>query len=340
VRVVEEGTGSATVRLYDYEPPPDHLCEDVARGLASEPRKLPPKYFYDERGARLFERITELDAYYPTRTEIAILREHGERIGEKLGSGIRLVEFGSGSGEKTWLLLRRLREPSAYVPVDISRAQLVEFALSVAEAFPGIEVAPVCADYTRPFQLPAPEAPSSGCVAFFPGSTLGNFEPAEAESFLRLIRGIVGPDGRLLIGIDLLKDPSLIERAYNDPEGVTAEFNLNLLERINRECGADFDVSAFRHHAFFDAEANRVEMRLVSLREQTVDLPAPAPDEADLRVRFGAGDWITTEYSHKYDRESFAALAERAGWVISDGWTDDRDWFAVFLLEGADGAGR
>ena len=330
--IVPQGAGAGSVTLYDFEPTPDRICQDVVRGLSRSPMTLPPKYFYDDHGARLFERITELDAYYPTRTEIAILRRFGPEISARIGPQVRLVEFGSGSGDKTWLILRSLDSPVAYVPVDISCAQLVAFARDVAGAFPDLEVDAVCADYTAEYALPNDGSAAQRSVAFFPGSTIGNFEVDEARAFLARVRRLVGEGGGLLLGVDLLKDPAVIEAAYNDPEGVTAEFNLNLLVRINRECGADFPVDAFRHHAFFDHAASRVEMRLVSEGDTEVQIPGDETSAPHV-IPFAAGDYITTEFSHKYDPETFAALAAPAGWTITECWTDDREWFAVLLLE-------
>jgi L-histidine Nalpha-methyltransferase len=332
LKVVHQRRATAAVTLYDFEPTPDRICEDVVRGLTSRPRKLQPKYFYDERGARLFERITSLVEYYPTRTEIAILRQYGPEIAEHVGARARLVEFGSGSGDKTWILLDHLVSPAAYIPVDISRTQLVDFALRVADAYPDLHVVPICADYTGDYRLPPPEKDASRCVAFFPGSTIGNFEPPEAHRFLRRVRSLVGPEGGLLLGIDLAKDPAIIERAYNDAEGVTAEFNLNLLRRINRECGADFDLDAFRHHATFDVVQKRIEMQLVSTGDQIVHL-RPDPDSDSIQeLSFTTGEPIVTEYSHKYDLPRFTSTAEAAGWNVGAVWTDSDEWFALVLL--------
>lgn len=332
MRVVPSKRERAGFVLYDFEPTPDRICEDVTRGLTATPKRLPSKYFYDEVGAHLFERITELDAYYPTRTEISILERYGAEIARAVGEDAAIVEFGSGSGEKTWILLRHLESPVAYVPVDISRAQLVEFAGRVAGEMPELKVMPVCADYTVSFELPELPAEATRSVGFFPGSTIGNFEPAEAATFLRGVRKLLGDDGGLLLGIDLRKDPAIIELAYNDPEGVTAEFNLNLLARINRECGADFDPKAFEHLAFFDGAASRIETRIVSRAAQTVRV-CPDPEETEpVEVRFEEGEFIITEYSHKYDLENFGRLAESTGWRIDRVWTDERDWFAVVLL--------
>jgi dimethylhistidine N-methyltransferase len=317
--------------LHDHHPSAGDLCGEVRDGLTGTVRKLSPKWFYDERGAELFERITDLDAYYPTRVECSILQRSAAEIAREVGRHALIVEFGSGSGEKTQLLLRHLEDPAAYVPIDISRSQLVSFALDTARRFPELEVLPVCADYSEAVPLPSPSTPVDRVVAFFPGSSIGNFEPRDAQAFLARAASLSGDDGGLLIGVDLQKDTEVLERAYNDPEGVTAAFNLNLLRRINRECGADFDIDAFRHHAFFDARHSRIEMRLVSTTPQTVHLPAHG-DGPPEEIRFGEGDFITTEYSHKYDPTAFRRLAEEAGWRIERTWTDADRWFAVFLL--------
>lgn len=332
MRVIPTKRERSEFVLYDLEPAPDRLCEDVARGLRSLPGRLPSKYFYDDRGAGLFQQITELDAYYPTRTEIAILERNMVEIAAAIGPDAAVVEFGSGSGDKTWVLLRHLDSPVAYVPVDISRAQLVEFAGRVADELPDLLVMPVCADYTAGLQLPPLPDTARRSVGFFPGSTIGNFDTEETPIFLRRARQMLGPDGGLLLGVDLRKDPAIIELAYNDPEGVTAQFNLNLLTRINRECGADFEVSGFEHLAFFDDAASRIETRIVSKRAQTVRIGACQDRDEPSEIRFERGDYIVTEYSHKYDLESLGRLAEPAGWSIEQVWMDERNWFAVVLL--------
>jgi dimethylhistidine N-methyltransferase len=326
-----------SVVLHDFEPEADRLCEDVIRGLTAPVKKLQPKYFYDERGARLFEEICGLEAYYPTRTEISILERDLEEIAAAVGPNVRLVEFGSGSGIKTLLLLENLESPASYVPVDISRTQLLHFARSLVRRFPRLEVLPVCADYTGEYSLPAGRRPAARTVAFFPGSTLGNFERADAEAFLRRIRRLCGDGGGLLIGVDLEKDPAVLEHAYNDPQGVTAAFNLNLLQRINRECGADFDLHAFEHAAPYDAEAGRIEMRLVSRRAQEVRIGTDPAGAVLATVRFEVGEPIVTEYSHKYRPDDFEALASRSGWGVRRRWTDSREWFGVWLLHARPG---
>lgn len=242
---------------------------------------------------------------------------------------MRLVEFGSGSGLKTRLLLEHLEHPVSYVPIDISHAQLVAFALATAERYPTLVVTPVSADYTGWLELPPPQRHERRTLAFFPGSTIGNFEPDEAARFLERVARLCGLDGGLLIGIDLRKDPAVIERAYNDPEGITAEFNLNLLARLNRECATDFELSAFRHHAFFDEEHGRIEMRLVSRRAQTVRFRS---SKQVAPIAFAEGEPITTEYSYKYTTDEFDQLAARGGWSLQRQWTDEQQWFSVQLL--------
>jgi len=320
-----------TVVLHDLEPTTATLRSEVLAGLERTPRTLPCKFLYDERGAVLFEEICRLDAYYQTRTEIAILHENIADIASALGPGLRLVEPGSGSGEKTRLLLENLDDPVAYVPVDISRAQLVEYAISVAAAHPELEVLPVCADYTRPLALPAPAREPRRTTVFFPGSTIGNFEPAEAQSFLERLAAMCGTGGAVLIGVDLKKDRARLERAYDDPEGVTAAFNLNLLARVNAECGADFDLDAFEHRAVYDEQRGRIEMHLVSRRDQTVRFPRGNGDDGRA-VTFRAREFIDTEHSYKYDLPGFTALARRAGLDTERVWTDPERLFSVFLL--------
>ena len=324
-------TEHGAVTLYDFHPPVDDLCADVALGLSGAVKRLSPKYFYDERGAQLFEQICNLEAYYPTRIERSILAQSMPEIASEIGAAAWVIEFGSGSGLKTRILLEHLDSPAVYTPIDISRTQLVHFALSVAEQFPWLEVLPVCADYTRNFTLPSTKKSVGRRMAFFPGSTIGNFEPEEAVSFLRRVGERCGPGGGLLIGVDMKKDAEVLERAYNDPEGITAAFNLNLLRRINRECGANFDMDAFRHHAFFDAEHSRIEMRLISQDSQTVRLPN-AGSSGGVVIEFSRGEHITTEYSYKYDPEEFDRMVQRAGWRVERVWTDEKGWFGVWLL--------
>ena len=301
------------------------LLADALAGLSAPRKTLPCKWLYDAEGARLFEAITRLPEYYPTRTEVGILREQAPAIAEAVGAGAAVVEFGPGDGEKAVLLLSRLRGPAAYVPVEIAPEWLEAVAARAADGAPGVPVVPVVADFTRAFGLPR-EVPSSRRLGFFPGSTIGNFEPTDAADLLRRFRAALGPGARLLLGADLVKDQAVLEAAYDDAAGVTAAFNLNLLRRLNREAGGDFDVSAFRHRALWNAEEERVEMHLVSARAQRARL-------AGREIRFQAGETIHTESSHKYRPERLEALANAAGWTPRAMWTDSGRLFSVWLLE-------
>ena len=299
---------------------------DVVEGLNRPDKQIPCKYFYDARGSELFEQICTLEAYYPTRTELGIMQAAVVRMARAMGPRLRLVEFGAGSGKKTEMLLGALTDPVAYVPVEISAAALSGCAARLSKAFPALELLPVQADYTSEVDLPEPRRPYEATAVYYPGSTIGNFEPEDATSFMKRIAGLVGQGGGLLIGVDLQKDRQVLERAYNDAEGVTAAFNLNLLERINRELGADFDLEAFRHRAVWNAQKGRIEMHLVSTRPQTVTLEG-------REFAFAQDEFITTEYSYKYEPDAFEALAVRAGLEPRQMWSDDKGWFAVWYLE-------
>lgn len=312
------------LHLHDLAPPPDDFRAAVLAGLARRPRRLSPKFFYDARGSQLFDAITRLPEYYPTRTEIALLREHGAEIAALLGEDCVLVELGSGSDVKIRVLLSALR-PRAYVPIDISREHLWRSARATAAAHPDVAVHALCADYTRPFALPAAVARLRR-AAFYPGSSIGNFEPAQAVALLRGVAALLGADGRLLIGVDLKKDVALLEAAYDDAQGVTAQFNRNVLVRLRDELGADIDPDGFRHHAFYDAAAGRIEMHLVATRAQTVRI-------GDARFEFAAGDDIHTENSYKYDVAEFGALAAEAGFATLRVWCDRDALFSVHCLE-------
>jgi dimethylhistidine N-methyltransferase len=303
----------------------DAFLREVLAGLARPHKQLPCKYFYDERGSRLFDEICDLEEYYLTRCELAILRRHAGEMAVRLGPGCALIEYGSGSSLKTRLLLDRLGRPAAYVPVDISGEHLLRSARRLARAYPGLEVAPVCADFTRPFPLPPLRQEPRRRVVYFSGSTIGNFGPSEAADLLAGIARLCGPGGGLLIGVDLKKDRATLEAAYDDRRGVTAAFNLNLLARINRELGADFELSRFRHHAFYNEGPGRVEMHLVSLGAQTVRVGGAAFDLAD-------GETICTEYSYKYGSDEFRDLAAHAGLSLGRVWTDENGLFSVQYL--------
>lgn len=313
-------------KLSDFSPDAAVMLEDVLRGLALPEKNIPSLYFYDQRGSELFDAITELPEYYPTRTEISILEQHGDEMARAVGPGVRLIELGSGSALKTELLLARLQAPAAYVPVEISRDHLLASAARIATDFPGLEVLPVTADFTEPFELPEPRHHEvRRNVAFFPGSTIGNFPRSMAADLLRATSRAVGPGGAMLIGVDLEKDRRTLEQAYNDSAGVTARFNLNLLARLNRELGADFDPGAFSHQATWNQQECRIEMRLISAVDQSVRV-------AEQEFTFHEGEGLVTEYSHKYTTEAFRALAEANGFLVERVWTDPGGLFSVQLL--------
>lgn len=304
------------------------LVEQVLAGLRSTPKRLSSAYLYDRRGSQLFEAICELPEYYLTRTETGILARSALEMADCIGEHALLLEPGSGSSRKTRLLLDALPDLAAYVPVDISRTHLLEAARALQTAYPRLQVLPVCADFTQGFTLPPSRRPPTRVAVFFPGSTLGNFDAPQAIRLLELMRRTAGAGGGLLVGIDLAKDPAILERAYNDAAGVTAAFNMNLLVRLNRELAADFDPRCFRHEAVWVPAESRIEMHLVSLRAQTVHL-------ADERVEFTAGERLVTEHCHKYTAESFAAQARAAGWTPRCSWTDPLGYFSVQYLETA-----
>jgi dimethylhistidine N-methyltransferase len=302
------------------------LIADALAGLSAPRKTLPCKWLYDSEGCRLFEAITRLPEYYPTRTEVRILEESGADIARAVGPGAAVIEFGPGDGAKAVLLLKALDAPFAYLPVDIAPEWLDAAAGRVAAAMPGLPVRPVVADFTTPFDLGARAAGAASRLGFFPGSTIGNFEPAEAEAFLRRARATLRAGARLLLGADLVKDEAVLEAAYDDAAGVTAAFDLNLLTRLNREADANFDLDGFRHQAIWNAALERIEMHLVAQRAQTVRI-------AGRGIHFATGETIHTESSHKYRPERLRALAEAAGWRTAALWTDPARLFSVWLLE-------
>jgi dimethylhistidine N-methyltransferase len=308
---------------HDLHPTPADFAAEVLAGLRRRPRYVPPKFFYDAEGSRLFEAITELPEYYPTRTEIGILQERAGEIARRVGTGGLLVEPGGASPAKARILLDGL-QPCAYVPMDISREHLWLAADQVAAEYPWLEVHAACTDFTRLLEVP-PAAPTGTRVAFFPGSSIGNFDPEDAVGFLATVAELVRPNGFLLIGVDLKKDPARLEAAYDDAAGITAAFNLNLLVRMNRELGADFDLDAWRHRALYDADRGRIEMHLVSRRAQTVQV-------AGVPFDFAADETIHTENSYKYGVEEFQALARRAGFTPEAVWLDSERLFSVHLF--------
>jgi dimethylhistidine N-methyltransferase len=303
------------------------FAADVAEALSQHPKKLSPKYFYDAAGSELFEQITKLPEYYPTRTELEILRARGSDIRAIIPKGAALVEFGAGATTKVRLLLNEC-EFGAYVPVDISGDFLNAQAAELRADFPALNVFPVTADFTAPFELPD-AVRAMPKVGFFPGSTLGNFEPHEACGFLRSARAILGQNALMLIGIDLEKDEKQLYAAYNDAAGVTGQFNKNVLVRINRELGGDFDLSAFAHRAIYNRERHRIEMHLIAKKPQTVNVLGRS-------FAFRAGESIHTESSYKYSLERFAALAKGSGWTPKASWTDAHKQFSVHALVAAE----
>ena len=312
------------VQLYDFEPQTDTFLEDVLQGLQKTSKELPSKYFYDNVGSQLFEQICALSEYYPTRTELGIMQEHMDEIVELLGKNCLLIEYGSGSSTKTRKLLDALQQPAGYVPIDISKEHLLNAAISLAMAYPDLEVLPVCTDYTSTFEIPAPPVPDLHKVGYYPGSTIGNFDPEPARRFLQQIaRACEG--GGLLIGVDLKKDFNILHQAYNDQQGVTAQFNLNLLERINKELGANFQIDCFQHYAFYNPWHSRIEMHLESLKQQDVQI-------GDVDIAFKSGESIWTESSYKYTPEEFSQLAARAGFTVERVWIDAEELFSIQYL--------
>ncbi|MBW3543554.1 MAG: L-histidine N(alpha)-methyltransferase [Planctomycetes bacterium] len=297
------------------------FLDDVLKGLSRVRKTLPCKYFYDERGSKLFERICELDEYYLTRTELDIMRRYAGDMVARIGAGSTLIEYGCGNGLKTRTLLAELADGAHYVPVDISQEHLHATAAQIVREFPHLRVLPVTADFTRPFAIPA-EARQGRRIAYFPGSTIGNFGPQAARRLLRSMRRLVGPSGGLLIGVDLPKSAEVLQAAYDDPVGVTRDFNLNLLARINRELGGSFDLDQFEHRAVFNRRRSRVEMHLVSRSDQTVRID----DEA---FSFRRGEMIHTENSYKYTLRDFREIAAGAGFRLEHVWLDPREFFSV-----------
>ncbi|MHC4990014.1 MAG: L-histidine N(alpha)-methyltransferase [Planctomycetota bacterium] len=307
------------------------FLEDAVAGLKSTPKRLPSKYFYDERGSALFEQICELDEYYLTRAELTIMRRHVEAMAKALGPRVLLIEPGSGATVKVRMLLRHLREPAGYVPVDISGDHLRRWAHLLRQELPGLFIEPVHADFCQEFDIPAAPA---GCrrVVYFPGSTIGNFTPQEAASWLGRMAQVAGADGGLLIGVDRKKDTATLETAYNDGKGVTKAFNRNMLVRLRNELDANVDPDRFEHRAHYNETEGRVEMHLESTEPQTIRL-------GDTEIRFDAGETIHTENSYKYDVDEFRELVSRSGWRAVCHWTDDEARFSVHYCERAgDGA--
>ena len=311
--------------VLDLEPAKSDFLSEVVAGLLRMPRTLPCKYFYDEHGAALFQKICELPEYYITRTETAILRLYAHEMAQCIGARCELIGLGTGAGTKTRILLKELEAPAVYVPIDISKKQLRQSTALFHQLFPQLEILPVCTDYLQPFDLPSPLHRAARKIVYFPGSTIGNFEPRESTEFLRRIVDLCDKNGGLLIGVDLQKDPDVLERAYNDSQGVTAQFNLNLLRRANHELQADFDLERWRHRSIYNSAAGRIEMYLISEIDQTVHI-------ANHEFRFRSDEKITTEFSYKYTPEGFTVLASAAGFEFARMWTDEACLFGVFYF--------
>ena len=314
------------VAVLDLAPERGDFRAELIDGLTKSPRFLPCKYFYDETGSELFLKICELPEYYITRTELRILRDNAEEIAATLGPGVELIGFGTGAGTKTRLLISHLEDPVAYIPVDISKDQLVESSATFSRDFPTMDVLPVCADYLQPLVLPAALRPAHKRVVYFPGSTIGNFEPRDAEIFLQRIAEICGRGGALLIGVDLQKEAAIIENAYNDSAGVTASFNLNILARANRELDANFDLDLWVHRAIYDAKIGRIEMHLISKAYQTANI---GPET----FVFEEGEHLITEFSYKYSVAGFTQMARSVGMKFERLWTDEAQLFGLFLFQ-------
>ena len=300
----------------------DRELREIIDGLQQPEKMISPKYFYDERGSQLFDQITALPEYYQTVTELGIMRENIAEITALIGPQASLVEYGSGSSLKTRVLLEHLVDLAVYVPVDISEDHLLASAQQIRSELPDVEVLPVVADFTKQFALPDPTVMPSRNIVYFPGSTIGNFTDDGARELLRVMHHEAGASGAMLIGVDLQKDPAVIERAYNDSSGVTAEFNLNMLRHLNREYGSDFDLQSWSHNAQYNETEGRIEMQLISSAMQTVNIGQKA-------VVFNKGEAILTEYSHKYTLGGFAAMAEQAGFEVARVWTDVGKLFSV-----------
>ncbi|MCL6414027.1 L-histidine N(alpha)-methyltransferase [Aestuariirhabdus sp. Z084] len=312
------------IHFYDEHSARDELAEDIITGLNQRPASIPPKYFYDAEGSVLFDAITQLPEYYPTRTEIAILTDNARDIADQVGSGSLLVEPGCGSCAKVRILLEGLR-PLAYVPMDISGDHLRLAAEALATDFPWLEIHASCTDYSRVMRLP-PSVPDGISLAFFPGSSIGNFDPADAINFLTAIAHLVGQGGYLLIGVDRKKSHQILQAAYDDKAGITARFNLNLLTRINRQLGADFNLNQWRHQALYNELLGRIEMHLVSRCPQRITLGGRKYD-------FAKGETIHTENSYKYHPQEFIDLAARAGFAVRAQWSDHQQLFSVLLFQ-------
>ncbi len=325
-------TAQRGLKFFDDQPIAEDILTEVIAGLSRPQKVLPAKYFYDEQGSRLFEAITKLPEYYPTRIEIDLLRKHRETIAKLVKDDVWLLEYGSGASLKIRLLLQAI-QPNCYVPMDISKDFLLASAESLMEDYPWLNVYAACVDYSQPVRLPADMITSAQKLGFFPGSSIGNFSPQEAQIFLQGVRQTLGNDGAMLIGIDLQKDKQVLEAAYNDCQNVTAAFNFNILHHINRVLGTQFNVNYFEHKAIYSEEKGRIEMHLVSTMDQIVKISDTASADGESKnIIFKAGETIHTENSYKYSKQGFKDLVEGAGFEVRECWSDDKDYFAMFYL--------
>jgi len=323
---------SRGLKFFDDQPVAEDILTEVIAGLSQPQKVLPAKYFYDEQGSRLFEAITKLPEYYPTRVEINLLRQHKDTIAKLLKDDVWLLEYGSGASLKIRLLLQAIR-PNCYVPMDISKDFLLASAESLMEDYPWLNVYAACVDYSQPVRLPADMITSAQKLGFFPGSSIGNFSPHEAQIFLQGVRKTLGKDGAMLIGVDLHKDKPILEAAYNDCQGVTAAFNFNILQHINGMLGTRFNVEHFEHKAIYSEEKSRIEMHLVSTMDQIVNISdVNNSDSESTQVVFKTGETIHTENSYKYSKAGFTELVEGAGFEVRECWSDNKDYFAMFYL--------
>ena len=316
------------MQLYDFAPTTGDLYEEMLSGLRNRDKTLPGTLLYDERGSQIFDKICEQPEYYLTRTELGIMQDSIHEIAALLGPGVALVEYGSGSSLKTALLLDHLPALACYIPIDISKEHLLQAAHRLAKQYPHLEILPVCADYSQPFHLPTPSQAATRYVAYYPGSTISHFHPADAVAFLAQVRQVCGPDSLLLMGVDLKKDAHIIEPAYNDRAGFSRAFTNNILQHINQRFAANFDGAGFAHQAFYNPQQGRVEFYLASRQPQIVHLNGET-------ITFAAGERINLAYSYKYSLPEFAELATKAGWSVQQVWTDDQPLFSVQCLSAA-----
>ena len=317
-------TATKKIAFSDYHPAPSDFYAEVIDGLSQIPKSIPPKFFYDEAGSRLFDAICDLPEYYPTRTEMAILSKNAAEIANIIGEQSLIIEPGSGSSKKVRLLLDEFK-PHAYMPMDISKQHLINAAHELAEDYPWLHIHAACADFTTELTIPEPRQHQRK-IAFFPGSSIGNFEPEDAIEFLKHLSSLVGENGGLLIGVDLKKDSAILHDAYNDKQGITAQFNKNLLTRINRELNADFDQNQFEHYAFYNSDKGRIEMHLISQRLSEVTIGSNC-------FEFAESESLHTENSYKYTIEEFQSLAAQSGFQLQQVWTDNQSLFSLQYYE-------